>query len=95
MSRLRFDDQKAPDNEVRINTIDGRNPVDVHVGGRVKLRRVSAGMNEEELGAALGVTAGSVRAYERGEKRIGAVLLYEMCEVLECLPTVFFDKFRV
>ncbi|HEY3720040.1 MAG TPA: helix-turn-helix transcriptional regulator, partial [Roseiarcus sp.] len=48
-----------------------RNPVDVHVGSRVRSRRISAGISEAEFRAALGVSAEQMRAYESGETRIG------------------------
>jgi transcriptional regulator with XRE-family HTH domain len=67
------------------------NPVDVHVGSRVRARRISVGISEEELRAALGVTAEQMRAYESGATRIGASLLYDVSKLLECLPKVFFE----
>jgi transcriptional regulator with XRE-family HTH domain len=70
------------------------NPVDVHVGSRVRLRRISAGISEEELRAALGVTAEQLRAYESGATRIGASLLYDVSKLLECLPKVFFEDMK-
>ena len=71
-----------------------RNPVDVHVGSRVKLRRISAGISEEELRTALGVTAEQMRAYESGATRIGASLLYDVSRLLKCLPKVFFEDMK-
>ena len=50
----------------------GPNPVDVHVGGRVRLRRTLLGMSQERLGDALGLTFQQVQKYERGANRIGA-----------------------
>ena len=72
-----------------------RNPVDVHVGSRVRSRRISAGISEEELGAALGATAEQMRAYESGATRIGASLLYDVSKLLECPPNVFFEDMRI
>jgi transcriptional regulator with XRE-family HTH domain len=71
-----------------------RNPVDVHVGSRVRSRRISAGISEEELRAALGVTAEQMHAYESGATRIGASLLYDVSKLLECLPKVFFEDMK-
>lgn len=48
------------------------NPVDVHVGRRVRLRRTMLGMSQEQLGAAIGLTFQQVQKYERGANRIGA-----------------------
>jgi transcriptional regulator with XRE-family HTH domain len=71
-----------------------RNPVDVHVGRRIRLRRISAGISEEELRAALGVTTEQMRAFESGATRIGASLLYDVSNLLECLPKVFFEDMK-
>ncbi|HAA93592.1 MAG TPA: transcriptional regulator, partial [Rhodospirillaceae bacterium] len=48
------------------------NPVDVHVGSRVRLRRTLLGLSQEKLGEALGLTFQQVQKYERGANRIGA-----------------------
>ena len=71
------------------------NPVDVHVGGRVRMFRISAGMSEEELRTALGVTAEKMQAYESGAMRIGPSLLYEVSKLLNCPPTAFFDDMNL
>ena len=71
------------------------NPVDVHVGSRVRLRRISVGISEQELRAALGVTAEQMRAYESGAMRIGSSLLNAVSKLLECPPNVFFEDMRM
>jgi DNA-binding transcriptional regulator YiaG len=81
----------ALDNERGIETTQGLNPIDVHVGYQVRLHRIAAGMSEAELAAAIGVGVPRVQAYEKGEKRVGANILYEISMVLECIPTVFFE----
>jgi ribosome-binding protein aMBF1 (putative translation factor) len=91
MPRMSSHSQHTRDNERRIDAGQELNAVDVFVGGRVKLRRVSAGMSEEELGAVLRVTTEIVRAYESGKKRIGPDLLYKASIALRCVPTVFFE----
>ena len=48
------------------------NPIDQHVGGRVRIRRVLTGMSQEKLGEALGLTFQQVQKYEKGTNRIGA-----------------------
>ena len=80
--------------ERNLDTNIERNPVDVHVGSRVRSRRISAGISEEELRAALGVTAEQMRAYETGAARIGASLLYDVSKLLKCLPRVFFEDMK-
>jgi transcriptional regulator with XRE-family HTH domain len=67
------------------------NPVDVHVGQRVRLRRVLLGMSQEKLGAALGLTFQQVQKYERGANRIGASRLWDLSLVLKCHVSYFFE----
>src|SRR3546814_4553159 len=54
------------------------NPVDVHVGGRVRLRRTLLGLSQEKLGEALGLTFQQVQKYERGANRIGASRMFDL-----------------
>jgi transcriptional regulator with XRE-family HTH domain len=58
------------------------NPVDVHVGGRVRLRRSAVGMTQKALAAAIGVTNQQLQKYENGRNRIGASRLHEIARVL-------------
>jgi transcriptional regulator with XRE-family HTH domain len=67
------------------------NPVDVHVGGRVRLRRTMLGMSQEKLGAAISLTFQQVQKYERGANRIGASRLFELSRVLDVPVSFFFD----
>ena len=77
-----------------IESIQGLNPIDVFVGNRVKSRRITVRMSEEELGAVIGVPVARMQAYERGERRLGAILLYEVAIALECSPVVFFEDIK-
>src|SRR5208282_2050907 len=65
------------------------NPVDVHVGSRVRLRRTLLGLSQEKLGEAIGLTFQQVQKYERGTNRIGASRLWELSAVLD-VPVQFF-----
>src|SRR4028118_2396962 len=65
-------------------------PIDVHVGGRVRLRRTLMGMSQERLGEALGLTFQQVQKYERGVNRIGASRLFDLARVLDVPIGVFF-----
>ena len=65
------------------------NPVDTHVGTRVRLRRQILKMSQEKLGNALGVTFQQVQKYERGSNRVGASRLWRMSQVLD-VPVAFF-----
>lgn len=67
------------------------NPVDVHVGARVRLRRTLLGMSQEKLGEAIGLTFQQVQKYERGANRIGASRLFDLSRVLDVPVSFFFD----
>ena len=58
------------------------NPVDLHVGGRVRMRRKMLGISQERLAEALGLTFQQVQKYERGANRISASKLYEIARFL-------------
>jgi transcriptional regulator with XRE-family HTH domain len=65
------------------------NPVDAHVGHRVRLRRMLIGMSQERLGELLGLTFQQVQKYEKGINRIGAGRLFEVAGILG-VPVSFF-----
>ncbi len=67
------------------------NPIDVHVGSRVRLRRTLLGMSQEKLGDALGLTFQQVQKYERGANRIGSSRLYKLSQILDVPVSFFFD----
>ncbi|HET7594600.1 MAG TPA: helix-turn-helix domain-containing protein [Stellaceae bacterium] len=73
---------------------DKPNPIDVHVGTRVRLRRTLLGMSQEKLGDALGLTFQQVQKYERGANRIGASRLYDLSRVLDVPVSFFFDDIK-
>jgi DNA-binding XRE family transcriptional regulator len=95
MPRISPRNENTPRDEHTPDRNYERNPVDVHVGGRVRMFRISAGMSEEELRAALGVTAEKMHAYESGAIRIGPSLLYEVSKLLNCPPTAFFEDMNL
>ena len=64
-------------------------PVDIHVGSRVRMRRMLVGMSQEKLGERLGLTFQQVQKYEKGTNRIGASRLFEISKVLD-VPVSFF-----
>jgi transcriptional regulator with XRE-family HTH domain len=68
------------------------NPVDVHVGARVRLRRTLLGMSQEKLGEAIGLTFQQVQKYERGANRIGSSRLFDLSRVLDVPIEFFFDE---
>ena len=67
------------------------NPVDIHVGSRVRLRRTLLGMSQEKLGTAVGLTFQQIQKYERGANRIGSSRLYQFAQVLDVPVSFFFD----
>lgn len=71
---------------------DGPNPIDVHVGTRVRLRRNMLGLSQEKLGEAIGLTFQQVQKYERGANRIGASRLLELSDVLGVPVSFFYDE---
>ena len=67
------------------------NPIDIHVGGRVRLRRMMLGMSQEKLGEQLGITFQQIQKYEKGTNRIGASRLQNIATVLSVPVSFFFD----
>jgi transcriptional regulator with XRE-family HTH domain len=70
---------------------DKPNPIDVHVGSRVRLRRNMLGLSQEKLGDMIGLTFQQVQKYERGANRIGASRLLELSRCLDVPVMFFFD----
>ena len=58
------------------------NPVDQHIGRRIRECRRAAGMRQDTLAAALGLTFQQVQKYERGFNRVSASTLYEIAKTL-------------
>lgn len=68
------------------------NPVDVHVGQRLRQRRVLVGLSQEKLARMVGITFQQVQKYERGANRIVASRLYQLARVLDVPISYFFDE---
>ena len=66
------------------------NPVDVHVGGRVRQRRLLLGKTQSDLAEVLGLTFQQVQKYERGANRIGASRLFHLSQILDVSIEYFF-----
>src|SRR5205809_4780883 len=71
---------------------DKPNPIDVHVGSRVRLRRNMLGLSQEKLGEAIGLTFQQVQKYERGANRIGSSRLFDLARVLDVPVSYFFEE---
>jgi transcriptional regulator with XRE-family HTH domain len=67
------------------------NPIDKHVGSRVRMRRMMLGMSQEKLGDALGLTFQQVQKYEKGTNRIGASRLQQISNILQVPVSFFFE----
>jgi transcriptional regulator with XRE-family HTH domain len=67
------------------------NPVDLYVGGRIRMRRRSLGVSQERLADDLGLTFQQVQKYERGANRVSASKLYEIARSLQTPVAFFFE----
>jgi transcriptional regulator with XRE-family HTH domain len=67
------------------------NPVDKHVGRRVRMRRMMLAMSQGKLGDALGLTFQQVQKYEKGTNRIGASRLQQISHILQAPVAFFFE----
>jgi transcriptional regulator with XRE-family HTH domain len=67
------------------------NPIDKHVGGRVRMQRMLLGMSQEKLGDAIGLTFQQVQKYEKGANRISASRLQQIAGVVGVPVTFFFE----
>ena len=67
----------------------GPNPIDIHVGKRLRERRTLLGMSQQELGRLIGITFQQLQKNERGVNRLSASRLYEAARVLD-VPTGYF-----
>jgi len=68
------------------------NPVDVHLGKRIRLRRMMLGLSQEELGNTVGLTFQQIQKYEYGINRVSTSRLWDIARVLNCSPSYFFEE---
>ena len=59
------------------------NPIDKHVGARLRMRRLMLGMSQSDVADALGLTFQQVQKYEKGSNRISASRLQHLCAILK------------
>ncbi len=69
-------------------------PVDVFVGMKLRQRRALAGMSQEQLGKAVGVSFQQVQKYERGFNRMGASRMYQFACLLQVPVSFFFENLK-
>lgn len=70
----------------------GPDPIDVHVGRRLRQARLLAGLSQEELGEGIGVSFQAVQKYEHGENRLSASRLFRAAKLLARSVSFFFDE---
>jgi transcriptional regulator with XRE-family HTH domain len=68
------------------------NPIDAHVGARIRMRRNMLGMSQEKLGESLGITFQQIQKYEKGTNRVGASRLQAIASIMEVPPAFFFEN---
>jgi transcriptional regulator with XRE-family HTH domain len=68
------------------------NPIDVHVGSRIRLRRTLLGISQERLADAIGLTFQQVQKYERGANRVSSSRLVDLANALDVAVPYFFDE---
>jgi len=78
----------------RMASLGKPNPIVVHVGARVRLRRTLLGFSQEKLGDAIGLTFQQVQKYERGANRIGASRLFDLSRVLDVPISYFYEDMQ-
>ncbi len=74
------------------NRAENPDPIDVHVGARLRLRRNLLGLSQEQLGKASGLTFQQIQKYEHGTNRMGASRLYQMAKLLDVSVAYFFEE---
>jgi transcriptional regulator with XRE-family HTH domain len=67
------------------------NPIDAHVGARIRLRRNMLSMSQERLGESLGITFQQIQKYEKGTNRVGASRLQAIASILGVPVSFFFE----
>jgi transcriptional regulator with XRE-family HTH domain len=70
---------------------NGPNPIDTHVGSRVRMRRMMLGISQEKLGEAFGISFQQVQKYEKGTNRISASRLQQAAQILHVSAPFFFE----
>ena len=64
--------------------------VDIHVGARIRMRRILLDMNQQALAKKLGLTFQQVQKYENGSNRVSASRLAGIAEALGVAVGYFF-----
>ncbi|MFA4994300.1 MAG: helix-turn-helix transcriptional regulator [Bdellovibrionales bacterium] len=70
-------------------------PIDIHVGSRLRMRRNLIGLSQEQLGKSLGLTFQQIQKYERGINRMGSSRLFQIAKTLAVPVAYFFEEIPV
>ncbi len=81
-------EKKMKKTELRSENPD---PVDIHVGSRLRMRRNLVGLSQEQLGKSLGLTFQQIQKYERGINRMGSSRLFQIAKTLSVPVAYFFE----
>lgn len=68
-----------------------KNPIDLHIGQRVRHRRWLLGMTQQQLAQGVGIRFQQIQKYESGANRISASRLWDLAKALEMPVSFFFD----
>lgn len=77
-----------------MSATEAANLIDVHIGGRIEMRRVALGLTRETLAHALNVAVRQVEAYEAGAVRVGADALFQLADLFDVTVAYFFENER-
>jgi transcriptional regulator with XRE-family HTH domain len=78
--------------QIVVEIDSGPDPIDVHVGQRLRQRRMLVGMSQSRLGTAVGLTFQQVQKYERGTNRMGASRIFRFSQILAVPVSYFYDE---
>ena len=84
--------KRARKSSGRMASIGFPNPIDVHVGARIRLRRTLLGISQERLADAIGLTFQQVQKYEKGTNRVSSSRLVDLANTLDVSIPYFFDE---
>jgi DNA-binding transcriptional regulator YiaG len=75
---------------IDVNSTPRTSPVDMWIGSRVRIKRTSRGISQQEFCKLLGIGRNDLAAFEAGAKRINANLLFRVAKSLDVRPDYFF-----
>lgn len=75
-----------------MKNVKSPNPIDIHVGSRIRMRRTMLGLSQGALGEQLGITFQQIQKYEKGTNRVGASRLQAIARILQVSVSYFFES---